>query len=150
MELYEYAGQLYPDYLKRGNAMQFVAPFAKQFCHGRGLDVGAGKWVLPGAHAVELTDGGDAYALPGRDWDFIFSSHCLEHLHNPIRALEHWLSKLRGGGTLFLYLPHPSMSYWLPENCAKHLHSWTPERMAAIVEKMRSNTPIWLHRMKRL
>ena len=136
IELYEYKGGIYPDYLKRGNAMRFIEPFAFQFCHGEGLDVGAGRSCLPGAVAVEATKGGDAYNLPGSSWDYIFSSHCLEHLADPVKALEHWKLKLKPGGTLFLYLPHPSMCYWLPQSCRKHLHSWEPAQMVRLVEDL--------------
>ena len=136
--IYEYAGNLYPDYLKTGNACQFITPAALQFCKGDGLDVGASIWPLPGAIPVELRDGGDAMDVPGKDggWDFVFSSHCLEHLANPVSALEHWKSKLKLGGVLFLYLPHPEMKYWLPQNCRKHLHSWRPEDMAQILRDL--------------
>lgn len=134
--IFEYRGQLYPDYLKTGNACQFVAPTALQFCQGRGLDVGAGRWPLSGAIPVELRDGGDAMELPAGPFDFVFSSHCLEHLANPIAALEHWKTRLRAGGVLFLYLPHPEMTYWLPQHCRKHLHSWAPAAMAQILRDL--------------
>jgi len=133
-EIYEYKGLVYPDYLKRGNAMRFIQAVALQFCKGEGVDVGANEWPLPGARVVEAKVGGDAYSLPGNRWDYVFSSHCLEHLHDPVRALEHWKSKLRSGGTMFLYLPHPEMEYWLPQNCKKHLHSWYPTQMKHLVE----------------
>ena len=45
-EIFEYKGQQFPDYLKRGNMMQFIAPTAALFCEGLGLDVGGGKWPL--------------------------------------------------------------------------------------------------------
>lgn len=131
--IFEYRGALYPDFIRRGNAMQFVAPFALQFCKGRGLDIGAGRWPLQGAVPVELADGGDAMNLPAGPWDYAFSSHALEHLSNPIAALEHWRDNLRPGGVLFLALPHPSMTYWLPQHNKRHLHSWRPEEMAQIV-----------------
>lgn len=138
--LFEYRGVLYPEYLKHGNASQFIAATAAHFCKGRGLDVGAGEWPLPGAtHRIDKgkLDGKTALSgadyLLGEDWDYIFSSHCLEHMENPIKILEHWKSKLRLGGTLFLYLPHPDMVYWRPQNCRKHLHSWYPEQMAALL-----------------
>lgn len=124
--IYEYKGGTYPDYLKAGNAMQFIAAAALHFCRGRGLDVGAGKWPLPGATPVDLADGGDAYKIDGDGYDFVFSSHCLEHLTHPVAAIEHWKSKLRPGGVLFLYLPHPDMVYWLPQNNRKHLHLFWP------------------------
>jgi len=131
--LYEFEGGRYPDYLKHGNACQFIAPTALKFCLGHGLDVGAGKWPLPGAVSVDIQEGGDALELPHGLFDFVFSSHCLEHLSNPVAALEHWQSRLRPSGVLFLYLPHPDMAYWRPQHCRKHLHSWRPEEAARLL-----------------
>ena len=68
--------------------------------------------------------------LPEGEWDYVFSSHCLEHLPNYVEALLHWKSRIRPGGTLFLYLPHPDMKYWRPENCRKHLHLFRPGDIA--------------------
>lgn len=134
--IFEYRGKKYPEYLKHGNACQYVAPIAQKFCRGLGLDVGANKWPLYGAIPVELMDGGDAMHLPKGEFDFVFSSHCLEHLENPVAALEHWKTRIKSGGVLFLYLPHPDMAYWKPQNCRKHLHTWQPEEMAEIVEDL--------------
>jgi SAM-dependent methyltransferase len=75
-------------------------------------------------------------ALPEGEFDYVFSSHCLEHLVDPVKALEHWKTRLKKGGVLFLYLPHPDMKYWLPQNCRKHLHSWAPEVMAELVRDL--------------
>ena len=134
--LFDYRGVRYPEYLKRGNAMQFIAPTALQFCRGRGLDIGAGRWPLPGAEPVELRDGRDGNGLPDGAWDYIFSSHCLEHLVNPVAALEHWQAHLVAGGVLFLYLPHPEMTYWQPQHCRKHLHTWSPVQMSALLQDL--------------
>jgi SAM-dependent methyltransferase len=134
--IYEYRGELFPNYLRTGNASQHIAATAAHFCKGTGLDIGAGKWPLPGATPIDIDTAWTAMELPHGLNDFIFSSHCLEHLGNPIAALEHWKTRLRPGGVLFLYLPHPEMTYWLPQNCRKHLHSWTPEQMARIVEDL--------------
>jgi SAM-dependent methyltransferase len=50
--------------------------------------------------ATELTTiGSEAY-------DFVLSSHMLEHSANPIKALSEWLRVVRPGGTLLLVLPH--------------------------------------------
>lgn len=133
---FKYRGKTYPEYLRHGNAMQFVLPFAQYYCRGKGLDVGAGKWPLPGAKPVDSGKTENATKLPKGPWDFIFSSHCLEHLINPVAALEHWRQRLRGGGVLFLYLPHPDMEYWRPENCRKHLHLFWPQDMAARLQRL--------------
>lgn len=134
--LFEYRGVRYPDYIRHGNAMQFIAATAAHFCKGQGLDIGGGKWPLPGAQSVDRSGGSDAATLPGENWDFIFSSHCLEHLVDPVGALEHWKTRLRAGGTLFLYLPHPDMTYWRPQNCRKHLHTWRPVEMAELLRDL--------------
>lgn len=131
--LYGYAGKIFPRYLREGNACQHIQATALHFCRGRGLDVGCGNWPIYGAQGVDLKNGGDAYALPEGEFDFIFSSHCLEHLVDPIRALRHWTTRLKPGAPMFLYLPHPDMDYWLPQNCTKHLHTWRPADMARIV-----------------
>lgn len=136
ISLYSYKNKLYPEYLKQGNACQFITPIAKQFCRGFGYDIGCGKWPLPGARPVDLEKGGDALNLKYGEQDYIFSSHCLEHLVNPIEAIEYWKIHLKPGGVLFLYLPHPDMEYWLPQNCRKHLHSWQPEEIVKILEDL--------------
>lgn len=134
--IFEYKGQIYPDLVRHGGGSVYVAPIAMQFCKGPGLDVGAGKWPLPGSVPVDIKDGGDAMELPHGPWHYVFSSHCLEHLPNPIAALEHWKSRLCHAGVLFLYLPSPEMEYWLPQNCRKHLHSWRPAEMAQILRDL--------------
>lgn len=134
--IFDYLGKKYPEYIKHGNACKFIQPIAEQFCKGTGLDVGAGKWPLGNATPVDLDRGGDAMGLPRGSYDYIFSSHCLEHLQNPVAALEHWKSRLRAGGTLFLYLPHPDMEYWLPQRNRKHLHIWYPEQIAKLLDDM--------------
>jgi SAM-dependent methyltransferase len=51
----------------------------------------------------------EASSLPfiedGR-YDFVLSSHCLEHLANPLKALREWVRILKDNGTLFLVVPH--------------------------------------------
>jgi len=134
--LFEYKGDLYPTYLRDGNAIQFIAPIASKFCRGSGLDVGCGKWPFPGAVPVELKDGGDAYALPDGVFDYVLSSHCLEHLSDPVAALEHWKTRLRPGGVLVLYLPHPDQKYWRPANCRKHRHIFWPKDTADMLRDL--------------
>ena len=129
----EYNGAVYPAYLKTGNANAYIEPFAKKFCFGNGLDIGGfSDWVFPGARAINIlnNDDWDANNLPGTDYDYIFSSHTLEHLHDYIGALEYWHGSIQPGGILFLHLPHPDMEYWLPQNNQKHVHIFRPEDIA--------------------
>lgn len=133
---FEYRGTLYPEYLKHGNAKRFIEPIATEFCRGFGFDVGCGKWPLRGAWGIDQAQGDDAMALPEGPRDYVFSSHCLEHLLNPVAAIEHWKTRIRPGGVLFLYLPHPDQRYWQPANCRKHLHTFHPADVALMLQDL--------------
>ncbi len=74
--------------------------------------------------------------LPEGEWDYVFSSHGLEHLPNYVAALEHWKTRIRAGGVLFLYLPSEDMEYWRPQHCRKHLHSFRPEQIAQLLRDL--------------
>lgn len=131
MNTLQYNNRTYPHFQAEGNASQFSIPFAKHFCKGVGYDIGCNRldWAYPGATAVDLLfdDEWEAYNLPDTKVDYIYSSHCLEHLPDWISALDYWTSKLKVGGVLFLYLPHYNQEYWRPWNNRKHLHIFTPE-----------------------
>lgn len=136
--VYVYDDRVYPDYLKRGNAVENIIPIAKKFCVGAGVDVGGTPdWHFPGAEiANPAFNIFDAFNLPKNNYDFIFSSHCLEHIDDYANALQYWRDCLRPGGQLFLYLPHPDMAYWRPENLSKHLHSFIPQKIAYVLKML--------------
>jgi len=131
IETVEHEGKLYPAFQADGNAAQFAISYAKHFCKGRGYDIGCNRieWSLPGSIPIDLFFGDehDALNLPENDVDYIFSSHCLEHVENWVAVLEYWDTVLSPGGVLFLYLPDYSQTYWRPWNNRKHLHVFSPE-----------------------
>ena len=128
IEYIEYKGQKYPKWQSEGFASQFVFPFATKVCQGIGVDVGCMKteWAYPGSIPVDITfnDGYDAMNLPKvGELDYIFSSHCLEHLPNWVDTLDYWYDCLKPEGCLFLYLPDmDAQEYWQPWNNRKHTH----------------------------
>lgn len=126
----EFKNKKYPRFQKEGNAAQFAIPFAKHFCFGIGYDIGCSKieWSFPGSIPIDLTINNkwDAYNLPQKEVDYIFSSHCLEHLPNWVTAMDYWYKILKVEGILFLYLPHYDQEYWKPWNNRKHIHYFTP------------------------
>ena len=102
-----------------------------KYCVGRGLDMGCGdEKIVPSATGVDWrkTTAVDVVAsvedvtwLEDKSLDYIFSSHLLEHLPYPWRTLRLWLSKLKDGGYLVLYLPHRDRyREWNAE------HFWNP------------------------
>lgn len=151
IETISHQGKDYPSFQASGNAARFVIPFAQEVCKGVGVDVGCNRneWAFPGAIPVDpVLNQWDAYNLPWTNdlmhaskniydqakaflsingYDYIFSSHCLEHLPNWVQALDYWHSRLKSGGVVFLYLPDYSQTYWRPFFNRKHIHSFTPE-----------------------
>jgi SAM-dependent methyltransferase len=44
--------------------------------------------------------------IPSKSYDFVLSSHVLEHTANPILALKEWVRLLKDRGLLIMLLPH--------------------------------------------
>lgn len=126
----EFEGSKYPLFQSEGFAAQYAFPFAEKVCTGLGFDIGCMKeeWKLPGSIAIDviLPDEYHAMNLPF-DVNFIFSSHCLEHIPEWTKTLDYWTSKLKKEGVLFLYLPDYSQKYWRPWNNRKHCNIFTPQ-----------------------
>lgn len=84
---------------------------------GFGLDIGAGNDCLPGALAWDKPQG-DAQQLPfvpAKIFDFVYSSHCLEHMTDPHRAIRRWFEVVRPGGKLYVVVPtweHYEKKHW--------------------------------------
>lgn len=145
MEVIEYNGKEYPHLQAEGFASQYAFRFADKFCKGYGLDIGYCKpeWKLPGAVGVdegrlyvekdlhELRCSVSATDLAYSDQlDYIFSSHCLEHLNDWVGVLNYWTTKIRSGGVMFLYLPNADyQEYWRPFSNRKHLSWLTPNML---------------------
>lgn len=130
IETIKFQGNLYPKFQSQGNAAQFAIPYAKMVCAGLGVDIGCMKteWAFPGAIPIDpvLDDKYHALEFPYSNLDYIFSSHCLEHILNWVEVMDYWYSKLKNGGVLFLYLPDYSQVYWRPWNNRKHVNIFSP------------------------
>lgn len=132
----EYKGIDYPAFQSNGNAARFCRPFAQEVCVGHGVDVGCNRheWVYIDRNGVpalaidkEFNDPYDALNLPPSQFDYIHSSHCLEHIPDWVSVLDYWYSKLKKGGVLFLYLPDYSQTYWRPWSNRKHVNILVPD-----------------------
>jgi predicted SAM-dependent methyltransferase len=150
METINFNGKDYPALQAHGFASQYSFPFATLLCKGEGVDVGYSKpeWKLPGAIGVDLDkvsfasstgesdmNGYSATNFIGQELDYIFSSHCLEHLNDWVGVLDYWSSKLKSGGVLFLYLPNTDyQEYWRPMHNRKHCNWLTPAMLKSYYE----------------
>jgi len=83
--------------------------FFERYTLGNGLDIGfGGDLVCRNARGWDI-EHGDAMFLSGLDaesFDFVYSSHTLEHMVDPVVALKNWWRVLKPGGTMILYIPH--------------------------------------------
>jgi SAM-dependent methyltransferase len=91
--------------------------YATRYFCGRGVDIGGApdplalyQSLLPLMESVKTWDleDGDAQfmaGVPDDYFDFVHSSHCLEHLRDPLEGLRNWLRILKPGGYLVVTVP---------------------------------------------
>jgi SAM-dependent methyltransferase len=95
--------------------------FVTRYFVGQGIDIGAGPdslgqyaeffFAMTGCKAWDLPDG-DAQLLAtiaDASLDFAHSSHCLEHLRDPVEALRNWLRVIKPGGHVIVTIPDEDM-----------------------------------------
>ena len=91
--------------------------FMQKYFRGNGIDIG-GKPdplvlykelfpLLSNVDTWDIEDGDAEYldSLEDNKFDFVHSSHCLEHLNNPIRGLGNWIRVLKKCGYLIVTVP---------------------------------------------
>lgn len=128
-----FKGLKYPKFQSEGFAAQFAIPFAEHILGGYGVDIGCNRkeWAYPHASILidpEIDERFNAMKFPGEEYDYVFSSHLLEHLNDWVNILSYWRSKIKNNGYLFLYLPDANdQMYWRPWHNRKHVNYFTPE-----------------------
>lgn len=83
--------------------------FFEAFIQGRGLDIGPESDPLTPDCEQWDTDRGDGTYLidvENSTYDWVYSSHCLEHLEAPEYAIQNWWRVLKRGGYLIIMVPH--------------------------------------------
>lgn len=111
--------------------------FCKKVFIGRGIDIGSGRDTLgrKGFRKIESVEQfdrehGDAQYVhehcQRKEYDFVYSSNCLEHLDDPYIALKNWFSIVRPGGYLVFAVPDEDL-YEQGEFPSKFnpQHKWT-------------------------
>jgi SAM-dependent methyltransferase len=58
-----------------------------------------------------INDATDLNKIENNKYDFLLSSHCLEHVANPIKALKEWNRVIKNDGCMVLVLPNPEFMY---------------------------------------
>ena len=115
-------------------------PFEKSLLRGSGIDIGCGPDpVTSDVRRFDVADG-DANHITEfvhDQFDFVYSSHCLEHMQDPKSALLGWWQLVKPGGHLILIVPDEDLyeqgvfpSRFNPEHRATFTifkeRSWSP------------------------
>lgn len=114
--------------------------FATRYFVGTGIDIGGKpdpldlyRELFPAITSLRTWDieDGDAQLLAGvadETFDFVFSSHCLEHLHKPADGLRNWFRVLKPGGHLIVTIPDEDLyeqGVWPSTHNRDHKASFT-------------------------
>ncbi|MER8430386.1 class I SAM-dependent methyltransferase [Mesorhizobium caraganae] len=95
--------------------------FVRRYFRGRGVDIGGAPDPLilyeeffPLLDSVKTWDleDGDAQFMAGvadETFDFVFSSHCLEHLNDPLEGLQNWLRVTKPDGYVIFAIPEEDL-----------------------------------------
>lgn len=123
--------------------------FALRYFVGDGVDIGGKpdplaiyQELFPRIASLRTWDleDGDAQLMASvadESYDFVFSSHCLEHLRDPAEGLRNWFRVLRPGGHLVITVPDEDLyeqGVWPSNHNRDHKSSFT-------VSKQRSWCP---------
>lgn len=106
---------------------------------GDGIDIGSGDDpldtyrelfpLMTSCRSWDQTDGDAEFVQSVGDntFDFVHSSHCLEHLHSPWNALKNWIRICKPGGYLVITVPDEDLyeqGVW-PSMWAGSGHKWS-------------------------
>jgi SAM-dependent methyltransferase len=102
----------FPLRLPRGARVRYV-----DYLDADGLRRAHGDTLLAGRPLVApdvVDDGARLSCFADTSLDFVVANHMLEHVEDPIAALQHQLRVLRAGGVLYLTLPDARESFDSP------------------------------------
>lgn len=145
--------------------------FASRWFVGHGIDIGCGndplsKFAnqLPNMSTLrpwDVEDGDAQYmnGVPDDTYDFVHSSHCLEHLVDPWVAMSHWWRICKVGGHLIVTVPDEDMyeqGVWPSTFNTDHkytftvykTHSWSP--VSINVTELVTDLPVEVLKIEKL
>ena len=87
--------------------------FFDTYFQGKVIDIGGGSnLVLQNAERFDIEDG-DANVITkfrtAASYDTVYSSHCLEHMTDPVSALNEWWQLVKPGGFMVLVVPEENL-----------------------------------------
>jgi len=116
------------------------ARYANTYFKGDGIDIGCGpdplsKYtqqfpLMTSLKPWDLADGDAQLMTNAKDeeYDFVHSSHCLEHLYDPYEGFDNWIRICKPGGHIITTIPDEDLyeqGVWPSTHNPDHKTSWT-------------------------
>ncbi len=60
---------------------------------------------------VHIVSPGDDLPFKDNVWDFVISSHVVEHFYDPIKTVKEWLRVVKPGGYVYIIAPHKERTF---------------------------------------
>jgi ubiquinone/menaquinone biosynthesis C-methylase UbiE len=129
--------------------------YGERWFVGEGIDVGAGgdrledqRWGNARVKSWDTQDGDGALlaTVPDQHYDFVYSSHMLEHVPDPALALRNWWRVLKPGGVLIVVVPDFNLyerGIWPSNRNGEHKTWWTPAVLFGAIQALTAGTAIW-------
>ena len=114
--------------------------YATRYLVGNGLDVGGGIDsialfgdmfpAMKNCFVFDMQHGDAQYLerIEDESFDFVYSSHCLEHMVDPAVAIKHWIRVVKPGGHLVIQVPDEDLyeqGHWPSRFNHDHKHTFT-------------------------
>jgi SAM-dependent methyltransferase len=101
---------------RKAHARRLASGFYEKYIHGKGIDIGCGRidthdgldTISPTAvhHDKDDCDATTMDIYPDNEFDYVYASHVLEHLTDPVTAVKNWLRICKPGGVVIISVPH--------------------------------------------
>lgn len=125
-----------PDIAERDDKMWLAEmDSVAEWCSGQGLDPGAGRRtysptvvrcdIRPEVQPHHVCDATQLLFADG-SFDFVVTSHLIEHLKNPRAAIREWLRVVRPGGFVCLIVPNTLYTRGMNTDATPHYWEWGP------------------------
>ena len=120
-----------PGETSKRRADRIATGWFEKYLIGKGIDIGCGDDpVTPDCARWDLPEGNAQYmeGIDDESFDWVYSSHCLEHMCDPSVALGNWWRILKPGGHLIVMVPDEDLyeqGHWPSAFNSDHKTTWT-------------------------
>ena len=124
--------------------------FLSKYFVGHGIDVGSGSDpldqyigifpLMASVRSWDINDGDAQYlnTVANNTYDFLHSSHSLEHMKDPYIAIENWIRVVKSNGFLVITIPDEDLyehGHWPSKFTNEHFWRFTIYKKTSLLTK---------------